>query len=128
MGLVEQAKNDIREITSNLNEFGVSLTLTDRDGQTATITGLHTKHHLGFDIESGTDKVIKNAHASFSEELLSETNPDYTIRDSDGKVDMQGHRIDAADSTGTTCSYLIDQAFPDETVGLIMCILGDMIE
>jgi hypothetical protein len=143
MGLIEQAKNDIREITSNLDEFGVELTfkiplnyqVTIDDsfdesfvGAEAVIVGLHTKHHLGFDIESGTDKVVKNAHCSFSEELLLETNPDYPIRDLKDRVAMVGHQVSAKDSTGVLRTYKIDQAFADETVGLIMCILGDFVD
>lgn len=125
MSLLEQIRIDIQDITSNANEFGVELTLTAPNGQTATLTGLHTKHHLGFDSDSGRDVNTKNAHVSFSEQALIDVNPAYPLRDANNEVHLREHKIKAKDSTGREWTYKVLSWFPDETVGLIVCVLND---
>lgn len=119
MGLIEQAKSDIARFTSNDREFGIELILTAPDGETATINGLHTKHHLSVDTD-GNIVNAKNAHIAFSETILE----GYPLR-INGEVNLNNHRISAKDSTGVLKHYKIKQWFPDETVGLIVCILQD---
>lgn len=124
MGLIAQAKADIEAITSNADEFGIimvimaPLPLTD----TVTLVGLHTKHYLAMDTE-GNWVNVKNAHISFSEKFLTDAN--YPVRNSKGEVALINHKIDVKDSTGIVKHYIILQSMPDETVGLIVCILGD---
>jgi hypothetical protein len=120
MSLINQAKADIEAITSNLSEFGVEMTLTAPTSETATITGLHTKHHLG--ITTDGDMVsTKKAHVSFSEKFLTDLN--YPVRDENGEVNLTNHTVAVKDSTGNVCNYFFKQWFPDETIGLIACIL-----
>lgn len=125
MGLIEQAQADIRKITSNLNDFGVQLFLQAPNGSTAEIVGFHSKHHLKISTE-GAAVNGRNAHASFSEKLLTDVN--YPVRNADNEVDLKGHKLTAKDSTGINKTYVIEQYFQDETVGLIVCILGSVYE
>lgn len=122
MGLLEQAKQDIQEITTDLDEWGVEMTLTAPTSETITLNGLHTKHHMA--VEADTNKQVnsKNAHISISEQLLIDGNYPYT---QDGEVMLNGHKVVVKDSTGTECTYVIRESFPDRTIGLIVCILGD---
>ena len=122
MSLIAQAKEDWKTITSNADEFGIEMTLTAPTGETATVTGLHTKHHLGIDKE-GAAVNAKNAHVSVSEELL--TAAGYPVRNDAGEVNLKSHRVSVADSTGTAKEYVVAQWFPDETVGVIVMILTD---
>lgn len=135
MGLLDQAKADIEAITSNLNEWASSLTLlvpgatfdytfdnTFANGQ-ITLHGLHTKHHMAVEVETGKQVNSKNAHCSFSEKFL--TDAGYPVRDNSGEVYLKNHRVAVKDSTGVVKEYVILQWFPDETIGLIVCILGD---
>lgn len=122
MGLVDRIKKDIEKITSNSKEFGVEMTLTAPTHETITIKGLHTKHHLSLETD-GTLTNSKNAHVSFSEKFLTDSL--YPVRNISGEVDLKNHRVDVKDSTGEIKKYLIQQWFPDETVGLIVCILED---
>lgn len=123
MGLLNDIKEDIRAITSDTNGFGVELTFTAPTGEVAVVAGLHTKHHMGFDVESGKDVNIKNAHCSVSEALLTEAG--YPVRNAAGEVFLRDHQVQAVDSTGTLCKYVVAEWIPDETIGLILCILGD---
>ena len=123
MGLFDQAKKDIQQITSNSDEWGVELTFISPAGLSVKTYGVHTKHHLGYDTE-GNRVNTKNASFSVSEQNLIDLN--YPIRNEHNNVNLGGHKIDAKDSTGTLCHYVINQWFPDESVGLIVCILSEL--
>lgn len=122
MSLIEQARKDWLQITSNTNEFGIELNLFAPNGVTAVVNGLHTKHHLGIDTD-GRPVNSRNAHITISESLLNEAN--YPVRDISGKVNLRNHKVQCKDSTGLTGEYIIREWFPDETVGVITCILGE---
>lgn len=119
MSLLEQIRADIKDIISNEDEFGVSITLVSST-VTKTVVGLHTKHHLGIDTD-GNMVNTKNAHIAISESNLT----GYPVRNAKGEVSMRGHLVLCKDSTGVEKTYKIEQTFPDETVGLIVIILGD---
>lgn len=122
MSLIEQARKDWLQITSNTNEFGIELKLFAPNGDTAVVNGLHTKHHLGVDTD-GRPVNSRNAHITISESLLNDAN--YPVRDASGKVNLRNHKVQCKDSTGLTGEYIIREWFPDETVGVITCILGE---
>ena len=122
MGLIDQAKSDWQRFSSDPDLFGISIDFEAPSLETATIVGLATKHNIGVDTEGNLINT-KNAHISVSEKLL--TDAGYPVRNTSGEVDLKGHRIDYIDSTGASKKYVIQQSFPDETVGMIVCILED---
>lgn len=122
MSLLDTAKASIKRITTDTNGFGVSMVLIAPSGATVTIAGLHTKHHINVDTD-GNPVNSKNAHVSISEEVLTALG--YPVRNADREVNLKGHRVNVADSTGMVKNYVIQEWFPDESVGLIVCILGD---
>ncbi len=122
MGLTDQAIRDAKTITSNLNDFGVMITLTSPSGPSLVINGLHTKHHLAVDTE-GNIVNSKKASLSFSESLLISP---YPCRNNFQEVDLKNHLASVKDSTGIIKNYLIQQWFPDEAIGLIVCVLEDI--
>jgi len=122
MSLLDIIQQDIADITSNANEFGRSCLFTAPDESTATVVVLHSKHRISVDGD-GVPVNSKNSHISVSEQLL--TALDYPVRDDNGEVNLSGHTVAIKDSTGTTMNYLISEWFPDETIGLIVCILQD---
>lgn len=124
MSILDLARKDWQSITSDLAGFGVSLDLEAPNAETVTVVGLATKHHIGIDTD-GNLVNTKNAHCSFSEALLLENNPSYPLRGTDGEVALQGHKLTYADSTGGNKVYVIREWFPDETVGMVVCILED---
>lgn len=136
MGLTAQAKADIERITSNLGEWAVPIQFqvpsgafdftfdpTFNGAQIVTLNGLHTKHHLGINPENGLRVNVKNASVTVSEKFF--TDAGYIVRNSQGEISMRDHQVAVKDSTGTVCLYLVREWFPDETVGLIVFILGD---
>ena len=123
MGLIEDIQDDIKDITTDVSEgFGVTLTFTAPTGEIAIISGLHTKIHFQIDPE-GTPVNAKKAHVSFSEKLLTDLG--YPLRNSDGLLTMRKHTVSVKDSTGSEKLYEVRETYPDETIGLIVCLLGD---
>lgn len=125
MNLIDQARKDALAITSNLaTGFGREIAITPKGGgTTVNIVGLATKHHIGFDPDTGISVNVKNAHITFHEKLLTDLS--YPVRNANGEVDLYGHKVVTADSTETDKEYIIREFFPDESLGLIVCILGD---
>lgn len=130
MSLLDQIKLDIEQITSNSEEYAISATFTNPAGtETATVNVIHSKHHLGVDTD-GNRINVKNAHIAFAENNLSAAGlasmgTPYTIRNAAQEVALTDHRVMVADSTGVVKNYIIRESYPDEMVGLIVCILGD---
>ena len=122
MGAIQQMMDEALAITTSLDGWAVEMTFTAPDLTTAAITGLHTKHHMGFDTD-GNRVSAKNAHVSFSEKVL--TDLAYPVRNAKGEVTLIGHLVAVKDSTGFVKNYIIRETYPDETIGLIVCILGD---
>lgn len=120
MGYVDQIKKDIEQLTGDLDGFGVQLNLTAPDSKTASVVGLHAKHHTDFD-DDGRAVNTTIASVAVSEQFLIDAG--YPVR-TKGEVNLKNHRISAPDSTGATIDYTIRQWFPDETIGLIILILG----
>lgn len=124
MNINDLAKQHIKQITTNTTGgWGKELVLEAPNGQIATIAGLHTKIHLQYDPE-GNRLNSKKAHVSFSEEALMAANPAYPLRNAAGQVHMPKHKVTVADSTGASVTYVVNEFYPDEVVGLIVCILG----
>lgn len=122
MGLIEQIQQDIQDITTDTDGFGVDMRLIAPDSTELELQGLHTKHHMGYD-QDGRMVNTKNAHVSFSEDVLVDAS--YPYRDTNGEVHLEGHRVVVKDSTRQDVEYVIREWYPDETIGLIVCILGD---
>jgi hypothetical protein len=119
MGILDDIREDIQDITSNSDEFGVEMTFSN-GVVSKTVTGLHAKRHL-INPEDGNDVNTKHSYVSVSEASFE----DYPVR-SGGMVAMIGHTVTVADSTGTEYTYKVRETLPDETVGLIVFRLGSI--
>lgn len=124
MGLMEIIKQDIQDITSNINEFGVAITFTNPDNsQSIEVVGTASNHFMQFDFESGKNVNSQNTHVSVSEQLFIDAG--YVIRNAEGKVSVKKHKVAWIDSTGLSGSYEVIEAMPDQSIGLIVFILGN---
>lgn len=124
MGLMEIIKQDIQDITSNINEFGVAITFTNPDNsQSIEVVGTASNHFMQFDFESGKNVNSQNTHVSVSEQLFIDAG--YVIRNAEGKVSVKKHKVTWIDSTGVSGSYEVIEAIPDQSIGLIVFILGN---
>jgi hypothetical protein len=122
MSLLDLIKQDLKQISSNDSDFAVPATFVSTSGETITINVIHAKRNLTVESE-GIPVNAKKANLSFYEGLMV----GYTLRNpTTGEVNMYGHKVTVKDSTGNNVTYIIREAYPDETLGLISCILGDL--
>lgn len=122
MGMLEQAQADIKRIRTDPAGFTKSLAFTSPDGQQATIYGMFAKIHMATDTD-GNAVNVKKAHVSVSESALTDLG--YTTRDAGNLCTLKNHKVLVTDSTGVVYSGIIREIFPDDTIGLIVCFLGD---
>lgn len=123
MSLILAAKETIEQITGDPTGWGWPLKFIAPTGEEAEVVGLYTKHHMGMDTQ-GNRVNFKNAHCSCSEKFL--VDKAYPVRNARGEVFMKNHTVVVTDVTGVTWQYRINENYPDETVGLIVFMLGDL--
>lgn len=122
MSILDRVRSDIKRFVENDNLFAVPVKITTPDAQLFEINGIHSKHHLALDTD-GSRVNSKNAHLSFHESSLTDLG--HSIRNGSGEVNLKNYLVEVKDSTGVLKNYKIREWFPDETTGLIVCILGD---
>lgn len=118
MSLLELARRDIANISSNVSGFGVSMSFISPASppETCTVNGLFSRHHIDVN-RQGVAFNNRMAHVSVSEDVFDEAN--YTIRNANGEVDFKGHKV-----TVEAVQYVVNQWFPSDTGRLITLILG----
>ena len=121
MSLMDRARADFKRFIADERGFGVLATFTSPTDQVKTVRVLHSKHHITVDNDGRTVN-SKNGHISFAESEMTE----YTIRNDKDEVSMKNHKVTVKDSTGLDKNYKIRQAWPNETLGIIVCILDDL--
>lgn len=120
--LLNRARRDSRKFLTK-GGFQSDFILESIDGlYKVELSGFHTLHFLGFD-EDGRLTNSKNAHISFSEAEAKEKG--YFIRNSRNQVDLKGQKISVEIPEVKLTQYVIKEAYPDNTLGLVVCILGD---
>lgn len=121
--MLQQARKDALKINKAIGwEEDIKLSTPDQS-LTVDLKGIHTKHHISFD-DLGQRVNAKNAHILIDEKDLLEN--DYPYRNKTGNVALIGHFVEVADSNGDVKRFIVNETFPSETFGLIVCILGDI--
>ena len=120
--IFQLAKRDSKRIVTS-GGFEETITISTATGSnTLTLTGLATKHHLNFNSD-GLPINSKNVHICIDEDVL--TAAGYPVRNAKGEVNLLKHRVSFPDNTGVIKNYVVNENFPDETLGLIVLILSD---
>lgn len=120
--LLNRARKDAKRYVTK-GGFQETITLETSDGSMSIeTTGFASKHWINFDTD-GNAANSKNAHICLDEDKLVAAG--YPVRNSDKEVYLLKHRVSVKDSSGEVKTYVIIESFPDETLGLIVCILGD---
>lgn len=117
MCIFEKARIDSKRYSQE-----VSLTFYKVVGTEYTAKGIATRHHLGVDPDTGLTVNSRNVHCTISETLL--TAQGYVTRNSKGEVDLVNSFVKYADATGVVRTYKVNEVLPDDSLGLIVCILG----
>lgn len=121
MGLSEQIKRDIEQITSNAGDFGVSLSFKAPDGTEATVTGYYADHSNAYSLD-GQPVTGEITSVAVSEQFLIDQN--YPTRNQAGLITFNHHLVTISYADGRTVKYRIVEWKPDYTVNLIVLLLG----
>jgi hypothetical protein len=117
------ARGDARRI---LSEMGFETEVTLANGEKSVkVNALVPVHHLTFDTE-GQMVNSKSAHVTVSEESLDEAG--FSPRNDKGEVYMRGVLATFADSSGEEKTYTVKENHADESLGIIVLILGKYAE
>ena len=107
----------------HIDESGELFTGVDElDSSEVTIQGLATRHRDAFDPENGLPVVGLNCHCTISEKTLNSLG--YGTRTQDNILKIRGWKVSWDDNLNTV-TYKIEEPSPDETLGIIKCILGE---
>jgi hypothetical protein len=134
---LQQAKDDLRRFmkaefgvdlivsTPNRKSYGVNkygeIDYGQRQGS-AEIKGFATKHRLSINPNTGLPLNSDNIHVSIFEKELTELG--YVVRNTKNEVDLIRHIVNFKDSNDLNIDYVIQETWPDNTLGVIVCILG----
>lgn len=118
---LDLARRDAARFINN-GGFEVTITFKEDSGE-VYVKGLATKHHNSIDTD-GLPIIGKNTHITINESDLVVKG--ITVRNSEGEVAIKDKLVSWADSSGVSKDYIIDQVMPNETLGHIVCILGDV--
>jgi hypothetical protein len=125
LSLTEQIQQDIKSITNNTSDFGITLVFentTTSPPTVATLKGTGKKINLVFD-EMGMVKAQgRTATCSVSE--LTFIAAKYPYKNSHDIIDFNGHYVIMTEAT-SSAKYVIKSWTPDESYGLIVFDLGD---
>lgn len=124
MSVLTKARTDWKSLSQRA--FDLEIRLVSPDGDQAIVKGLAAETNVQFDLDGdGIPTNDNDAHFSFVESNLIEANATYPIRDANGEVDLQKHKVAFPDANGTLKAYTIKEAHPDQTVGVIFCRLSN---
>lgn len=122
MGLMEQAKLDILQITTNTDEFATPIVFTPPAGSPKTVNGIGVKHNLSYDTY-GNAISSKTSRITVSEQAL--VNAGYVVRNSSKEVDLINHLVQWTDVMGNSWTYQVIKNMAGETNAIIVLILAD---
>jgi hypothetical protein len=147
MNLIDLVNKIVQSTLENNSPtgWGTIIIISLKDGsQPYSFSGLAIKH---FTKTNNFGEIIntKQAHINFSENslyvyLLDEfenniidefgnniiLDSSFLVRNNEGEIALLECRVAWKDSSGRMLNYSIEQQFPDETIGMITCILGDL--
>lgn len=122
--ILDLARRDSKHFVTN-GGFEEDIVITTPDKTiTQALTGYATKHFYNYDSD-GLPINTKNVHICIDENVL--TNAGYPVRNTKDEVSLLNHFIDVKDSTGLMKHYTVRENWPDETLGLIVCVLNDHV-
>lgn len=115
-----RAIRDWRRLSVSSFNLDLVLTAPAPGSQTVTAKGIGTNNAINIQTD-GQDVIVHNVHIAINEAEILANNSAYPVRNSEGFVDLIGHRVSFLDANGTQQNYQINYHFPDNTVGMIMC-------
>ena len=120
MGLIEDAMNTAKAITTNLNDFALNAVFTNPASETASVKVLAVDHSNTFD-ELGNAMTGASVVVTVSE--LSLTEQGYTTRNAKNQANLNGHFVVIDYADGRSINHRVYDCRPDYTINLFTLFL-----
>ena len=111
MSLRTDIAADNLRILNDTDELAVAIVLNDPTGPEHTITGLYAR--VGIDIDVQTGLMIAGDKSSIA----------VALSDLGGSIPTDGWGVTVTDITDTVFSGRVKHAWPDRTIGMVVCLL-----
>lgn len=122
MSLRDQASADLRRIVEDsAGGFGVSVTVTDPQQSSASLTGFSTD--IGTTIEPETQQAVVGRQASVALPIKALTEAGLAIPRAIADENQRPWLVSFTDFDGNTYTYKVQQAMPDRAIGVVTCML-----
>jgi hypothetical protein len=123
MGMIERAQAAVRKYRSDPNGFTKLITITSPDDSIVVSEyGMHARITEKFN-SIGEVVNTNKAHVSISEPTWNAAG--LVTRNADNECLLKDYKVDALDSNGVLCHYVVREVNTDDTLSLITLVLGD---
>ena len=117
----ERAKQDLNRFLNA--EFSELITIsTPSKSFSVQINALVSKHKITISPSNGLPVNSDNIHCSFIEQNLIDL--EFPVRNAKNEVNLLKHIISFVDSNEILGEYVINETWPDNKLGIIVCMLA----
>lgn len=121
MSILDFAKRDYQGIVKDSDSWSVPIKFTSINSISVDVIGHGMSHNTSY----GTDGQVvngKNVHVTVV--TADFIDGGYPLINSEGRISLTRHTV-AFMTEGVLNQYYVSQYYPDETLGLITCILSE---
>ena len=122
--LLAQARKDAKHVVTKLGFQNDVFLINNLSMNFIQLKGLTSKHWLQFDSD-GSPINAKNVHLNLIEKDIQELG--FETRGKNGNVNLLDYYVIVQDSTNNYKKYQVKEVYPNESLGLIVFILGNAI-
>lgn len=122
--LLAQARKDVKHVVTKLGFQNDVFLINNLSMNFIQLKGLTSKHWLQFDSD-GSPINAKNVHLNLIEKDIQELG--FETRGKNGNVNLLDYYVIVQDSTNNYKKYQVKEVYPNESLGLIVFILGNAI-
>ena len=122
--LLAQARKDAKHVVTKLGFQNDVFLINNLSMNFIQLKGLTSKHWIQFDSD-GSPINAKNVHLNLIEKDIQELG--FETRGKNGNVNLLDYYVIVQDSTNNYKKYQVKEVYPNESLGLIVFILGNAI-
>ena len=122
--LLAQARKDVKHVVTKLGFQNDVFLINNLSMNFIQLKGLTSKHWIQFDSD-GSPINAKNVHLNLIEKDIQELG--FETRGKNGNVNLLDYYVIVQDSTNNYKKYQVKEVYPNESLGLIVFILGNAI-
>ena len=122
--LLAQARKDAKHVVTKLGFQNDVFLINNLSMNFIQLKGLTSKHWIQFDSD-GSPINAKNVHLNLIEKDIQDLG--FETRGKNGNVNLLDYYVIVQDSTNNYKKYQVKEVYPNESLGLIVFILGNAI-